>query len=300
MTHPDALRRFNVEIYFPEGSPEGLRLVYKSNWSGLGIVCPRNRYAEAKKRSEFSRSGVYLLIGRNEEDNQEIYIGESETIRDRLDQHHAKKDFWQKAIIFTKDGSPLHKAQVQYLESHLVQLAKRNKNWGLGNNTEPKEPKLSESEEAKVAAYLADVLLILPVLGVDAFVIGAESGEKSQAPPLPQITPYLYFWKGKGWNATGYETSNGFMVQEGSEARLQTTTSMHSSPSNKRDLLIENKVLIRESDHFRFAFNYLFDSPSQAASVCAGSSCSGPVSWKDEKGVTLKNNRKKEAGSKSK
>jgi len=121
MTHPEVHSPFNIRIFFPEGLPDGLRIITKPNWSGLCIVCPRNRYAEAKKRrEEFSRSGVYILVGPDEDDSRELYIGEAETIRKRLDMHHAEKDFWNQAIIFTQSGDPLNKAQVQYLESHLV------------------------------------------------------------------------------------------------------------------------------------------------------------------------------------
>lgn len=60
-------RPFKIEIFVAEGLPDGLRLVKKSNWIGQGIVCPRGRYSEAKKRPEFSRSGVYLLVGQDGE-----------------------------------------------------------------------------------------------------------------------------------------------------------------------------------------------------------------------------------------
>lgn len=56
-------RPFNIRILVAEGMPDGLRLVEKSNWVGLGIICPRGRYPEVKKRAEFSGSGVYILVG---------------------------------------------------------------------------------------------------------------------------------------------------------------------------------------------------------------------------------------------
>ena len=37
---------------------DGLRLVEKSNWVGLGIICPRGRYPEVKRREEFAGSNV--------------------------------------------------------------------------------------------------------------------------------------------------------------------------------------------------------------------------------------------------
>jgi len=286
MTHPEALRPFTIRMLFPEGSPDGLRIITKPNWSGLCIVCPRNRYAESKKqREEFSRSGVYILVGPGEDDSRELYIGEAETIRNRLDMHHAEKDFWNQAIIFTQSGDPLNKAQVQYLESHLVKLAKKYKNWKVENIQEPKEPKLSESEKADSAGYLKEVLLILPVLGVDAFVVGEE----------PQTETHLYTFHGNGWYAKGYETSKGFLVQKQSLACLETTQGLHYISRNKRNQLINEGILIKENEGYRFTVDYNFNSSSQAASVCAGRSCNGRESWKDKKGDTLKMRQEKEA-----
>jgi len=285
MTHPEALRPFTIRMLFPEGSSDGLRIIERPNWSGLGIVCPRNRYVEAKKqRDEFSRSGVYILVGLGDDDRRELYIGESETIRNRLDQHYIDKDFWNQAIIFTQSGAPLNKAQVQYMESHLVKLAKRYGNWKVENNQDPKEPKLSESDKADAAGYLDEVLLLLPILGVNAF----KASESSK------IEAIRYYFKGRGWDATGYETSDGFLVENRSLACLETTKALHSSPRSKRDQLIEKRVLIKEDGGYRFAVDHIFNSSSQAACVCAGYQSNGLTSWKDKEGITLKERKARE------
>lgn len=287
MTHPEAHAPFNIRIFFPEGSPDGLRIITKPNWSGLCIVCPRNRYAEAKKKrvEQFSRSGVYILVGSGEDDSRELYIGEAETIRNRLDLHHAEKDFWNQAIIFTQSGDPLNKAQVQYLESHLVKLAKKYKNWKMDNIQVPREPKLSESEKADSAGYLKEVLLILPVLGVDAFMVGEES----------QAEISLYRFMGEGWDATGYETGSGFLVQKDSLVCLSAKPNLYPSATTKREQLIKERILIKYGEGYRFEVDHIFNSSSQAASVCADRSCNGRTSWKDENGITLKERQKEEA-----
>ncbi len=50
-------------MFLADGTPEGLRLVEKSNWNGLAVMCSRAQYPEARGRDEFSRPGVYLLFG---------------------------------------------------------------------------------------------------------------------------------------------------------------------------------------------------------------------------------------------
>ncbi|MFP4029570.1 MAG: hypothetical protein ACLFWL_17465 [Candidatus Brocadiia bacterium] len=66
----DQQRPFKIQIFVAEGMPDGLRFVEKSNWIGLGIVCPRGRYPAVKEREEFFRSGVYLLVGQDGRDER--------------------------------------------------------------------------------------------------------------------------------------------------------------------------------------------------------------------------------------
>ena len=107
-----------------DGSPSGLWLVEKSNWTGLALMWPRAIHATVRRRPELDRPGVYVLVGPSENSaKQRVYLGEADVLRKRLDQHHAGKDFWTRAIAFTtKDGS-LNKAHAKYLESRLVELA---------------------------------------------------------------------------------------------------------------------------------------------------------------------------------
>ncbi len=282
-------RPFKIQIFVAEGMPDGLRFVEKSNWIGLGIVCPRGRYPEVKNRDEFSLSGVYMLVGQDgHEERPTIYVGEAETVKQRLDRHHAEKDFWQKAIIFTTKGDPLNKAQVQYLEARLFELAQKNKRCRLDNSNAPRQPGLSEADEAEIDGYLVEMLSLLPVLGIDAF-------EKAKPATTRRRT---YYFTTKGGDATGYETSNGFAVEEGSQARGDTVPSLqeHSRGVYRyRQELIEDGVLVEAGNGYRFALDHEFTSPSQAAAVCAGRPANGRTSWKTEDGTTLKEHQQCEA-----
>ena len=286
MTNP---RPFNIRIFVAEGMPDGLRLVEKSNWVGLGIICPRGRYSEVKKRKEFSSSGVYILVGQEgEAERPTLYIGEAETVRNRLDSHYAKKDFWQEAIIFTTKGDPLNKAEVQYLEARLVERAQKLKRCQLDNANNPQRPGLSEADEAEVTGYLDEMLSLLPVLGIDAF-------EQANAAMPGQC---LYQLKGDGWDAKGYETNSGFVAQEGSLARGTTVPSMKEHCLgffNKREQLIEDGILTTCADGLKFSISHEFTSPSQAATVIMGRSSNGRTDWKDADGVSLKEHQEREA-----
>ena len=200
---------FSVRLFLPGGDPEGVKIIEKSNWTGTGLVIPRTLFGESRSRTEFQRAGVYLLVGPDETSQlPRAYLGEGDPIGPRLDQHVKTKDFWTHAVAFTSKDQNLNKAHVQLLESRLVELAKAAKRCVLDNGNSPQSPSLSEADMAEVEGFLADVLLCLPVLGYGFF----------EPAPSPKATSKEFLRSAKGLNARGYETSNGFVVRQGSQA----------------------------------------------------------------------------------
>ena len=55
-------RPFSIHIFVPDGDPDGLRLVGKSNWTGVGVVFNRTNYKHVVSRPEFNRTGVYVWL----------------------------------------------------------------------------------------------------------------------------------------------------------------------------------------------------------------------------------------------
>jgi len=149
---------------------------------------------------------------------------------------------------------------------------------GVLNGTIPALPKLSEPDRADMEAYLREMLVILPLLGVVAFeAIGP------QAPAAARL--YL---KGRGAQATGADTSEGFVVDAGSLARMDSVPSIQSWMEAHRQRLLAEGVLVPDGSYLRFTRAQLFDSPSTAAGVVLGRSANGRVEWKNKAGRTLK------------
>jgi hypothetical protein len=44
---------FTIRIFVPDGDSEGVRIIDRMNWTGLGLVFPRGEWIEVKKRPEF-------------------------------------------------------------------------------------------------------------------------------------------------------------------------------------------------------------------------------------------------------
>lgn len=283
---------FSLRIFVADGDPDGLRVVECSNWIGKALMFPRALLPAVKKRDELGQTGVYLLLGpRDDGEGEMLYVGEGDPIRPRLESHYAQKDFWSRAVCFVAAPGQLNKAHVQFLEANLVRLAKAAKRLPLDNGNAPAEPTLSEADGADMWVFLQNMLGMLPVMGVHAFEQAAPAAAVSAAP--------LLLCKGKGVGASGYESSQGFVVKAGSQAVGESVPSMQQHVRGMYDLrqeLIGNGVLAAEGGGvYRFAQDYVFTSPSTAAAVVLGRGANGRVEWKDAKGRTLKELQQREA-----
>lgn len=270
---------FSVRIFIPTGEPEGLRIVEKSNWTGMGLVFPRARFSEVRLREELQRAGVYVLWGPGKSGQlPRVYVGEGDTVLPRLEQHVKQKDFWMHAAVFTSKDENLNKAHVQYLESRLVALAAEAKRAELDNGNVPQLPRLAEADRADAEAFLADLLLCLPVVGVNLFEKPKSEGRQSDDLIL----------KSKGIEAHGQDGAQGFVVRAGSQAVKEEVPSIHEYLRALRSALLEQGVLEDAGEVYRLTQDYIFNSPSTASGVLLGRSANGRTEWKDAKGRTLK------------
>ncbi|MGE0640725.1 MAG: GIY-YIG nuclease family protein [Thermoanaerobaculia bacterium] len=281
---------FSLRIFVADGDPDGLRLVERSNWIGKAVIFPRPLFPKVRGREEFQQTGVYLLIGPREQgDGEQIYVGEGDPVRPRLEQHYAKKDFWTRAVFFVAGPGQLNKAHVQYLESQLIKQAAAAKRVPLENGNTPAEPTLSEADRADMNVFLGNILGMLPVLGIHAF--------EQSSPKVASDGPLLKC-QGKGVVASGRDTAQGFVVYSGSLATKDHTPSLAKhfpSVVELRAQLGKNGVLVEDKGMLRFTQNYTFTSPSMAASVALGRASNGRTEWKDSAGRTLKELQEAEA-----
>ena len=276
---PDT-RGTSIRLYLADGRADGFRLVEKSNWTGLGLVSSRSDYTNARKRDEYVRPGVYLLTGPPSGSalKDQLYIGEADDVRDRVDQHLRGKDFWMTVVAFTSKDENLNKAHVRYLEARLVQLATKAGRVNVLNGTVPALPKLSEPDRADMEAYLREMLVILPLLGIVAFEeIAARAPRAAQS-----------HLKGNGAQATGADSPEGFVVFAGSLARMESVPSIQAWLEAHRERLRQEGTLVPDGSYLLFTRAELFDSPSTATGVILGRSANGRAEWKSESGQSLK------------
>ena len=273
-------RPFFIRVLVPTGDPDGLRIVEKSNWPGVGVVFNRTNYKEVVNRGEFDKTGVYVLVGTSDDSIlPTIYVGEGDRVKNRLNQHYGKKDFWDWAVFFVAKDDSLNKAHVQHLEAELLRLAKEAKQCKLDNGQGAVAPTLSEAELALADSFLQDILSIFPLLGLGVF-------EKTVT-TVKQPTDLLTI-DSKGIKASGYEDAKGFVVVKGSQLVKGEVQSIHQYMSTLRKDLLAQGIIVDQGQYYAFAQDQVFTSPSTAAGVILGRTANGRIEWKNSEGKTLK------------
>ena len=273
-----------LELFFIDGKPDGMLTAEVFGWTGHILVAPRTRLPEALKRKESSYTGVYILLGEQDEEPL-AYIGEGESIAARIKSHDAKKDWWSRVVFITSAANNLHKAHVQYLESRLVQEGIAAANTKLENGTSPSLPSLSEAAKANMETFVSQLLMVLPAIRVDLFTSNAKpdrqieifNAQVSKDNPVFELT-----LKREGIIATAILEDGEFIIQKGSLVRAEYVGDRSEKSYYWRhyDKLVEQGILVDQGKHKVFTQSYAFPSTSAAGAVCNGRSTAGPTAWK--------------------
>ncbi len=158
---------FAITIFSTTGDPNGIRHIDKSNWSGFGVAFAKEQLPDLKDEPSFKQAGIYILVGNAAEET--IYIGEADPVGDRLRNHKTNKEGWTWGVYFVDKNDRIGKTEIQFLEYSLLVLAKKIDRAILLNKNSVTEPSMSLVARATARAFLSDMLLVLPMLGITAF-----------------------------------------------------------------------------------------------------------------------------------
>jgi hypothetical protein len=298
-----------------DGTPQGLRVVERMGWTGSCLAFARSDYAQARSRPEVARAGVYVLVGPDPDGHrtQRVYVGEADEVRTRLDAHQKEKDFWTHGFVLSTKDESLNKAHVRYLESRLLRIARVVDAASLDNGTAPPLPRLSEPEVAEMETYLRDALTLFPLVGVTVFDLvdteevpeprtGGTATDAAWTPPSGDVVPTTgpvhgpaFFLRTHLTQAEGRDDARGFLVYEGATARAEAKVMIRSYQQIRDRLISEGTLVPHGVGQLRLTKNFVFESPSAAASVLSGGSKNGRISWVDGTGRTLKERQEQSA-----
>lgn len=277
----------SIKMFLADGSPNGILTAEIINWTGHVLSAPRTKLSELIQREECSRTGVYFLVGYDSENLLPIvYIGESDDVANRLKQHNRTeeaggKDFWEKVCLVTGKDQNITKTHIKYLESRLIEIARRGGQCHLMNGTSHQYSKLPESDTADMEYFLEQIQVVLPVLGFYFLKELKRSNERLQNSTNNFLTEFVseaeFYLTTKDINASAKVIDGDFVVLKGSKVqRLSNSTFNYTMLRNS---LIERGVI--DPVDFIFTQDYSFNSPSAASGVIQGRSSNGRKEWKE-------------------
>jgi len=282
----------SIRVYLDDATVTGIRYAELVNWTGQAIVCPRNRLNELKNWPETSKPGVYFLFEGHFSDTKPLaYIGESEDVAGRLTSHDRNKDFWSEVVIFTSKDSNLTKAHIKYLESSLVAISKNANRYNLENGNSPTESSLPRADSDAMEEFIENMRMVIGVLGYSILEPILKSKYHNDINDIHGSTEESLsnlFFNVNNISARGAVTDEGFVLKKGSQFSTYNTESIPGKILSIKNQYITNGKIINDNDTLVASEDILLSSASYAAAIVAGTSRSGPQSWKTASGKTMK------------
>jgi Domain of unknown function (DUF4357) len=283
----------SIRIFLIDGTASGMRTAELGLSTIKALVVPRASLSIAAARSEPQRTGVYVLVGQDAEvaNQKRIYVGEGDTIFDRITKHDKDpdKDFWDEAVLLVSKDDNLTKAHVRFIEARLIALAKQAKRSVVANGTAPSEQgKLPEADAVEMGEFIEQARLLLGALGYDIFEQQLSATPSAAAPPTTELVatqtvPPTFKMSGAHFDASMVVDSAAgqFIVRSGSTAKKVEVASLPPTYKNLRAQLVHSGVLeTADENSFRFTQDYAFSAPTPAAQVVSGNTANGRTAWK--------------------
>lgn len=282
-----------IQLFLVDGKPTGLRKATIHGWTGVLFVSGASAFGDLTARNEVDRTGVYILSGPDPDSAgaTRVYIGSGNSVAERIKQSALKRDFWETAITVTTSDDDLSKGHAEYLEVRLIQLTATAGRVTLDNATQPdfQRRRLPEADVANMEQFLANLRIILPVIGLDML--------KPQPKAVAQVTKpieertigevqFVLRHATIDVNATAVQEDGEFIVLEGSQA-LADMGFASNNYARLKSHLIEEGVLsavrfpgAEPTPHrLWFVRPWSFSSPSAAGAVILDRNTNGRTRW---------------------
>jgi len=274
------MRSTTIKLVLHDGTPFGLTTVELTNWSGRAIIVPRPALGQLRALSLATQPTVYFLRSERE-DRERLYVGQSDELSRRLSHHAREKDWWDESVAFT--SSDFGATAIRYLEHVFVRRLLDERIVRVDNGTAPSRPPIPREHADAMDEYVdraSDVLI-----GLGYHFIALDAAITSSA----RETGIAVRCTGPHADAHGFYDAHGLLVVRGSVSRHPFAPSTPDRIRGLRDELVASGILQPSRDGIlEFTKDYLFSSPSTAASVVLARSSNGWTDWKDEHNLELR------------
>jgi hypothetical protein len=207
-----------------------------------------------------------------------VYIGEADSVRDRIGDSAGRRGYWETAVVVTTADEALTKGHVRYLEARLIEMTKDAGRVVLDNTQMPDADRrrLPEADRANMEAFLANLKIILPVVGLELLKPRPQGVVKDTASSEIRFEVRHR----SGVKAIAVEGEGEFVVLEESEALKDADYARNSYAKLKQELIADHILEpTADGEKFRFTRAHAFHSPSAAGSVVLDRDTNGRTSW---------------------
>lgn len=286
----------NFNLFLMDGEVTGRIKCTLLNWTGIAYKIPRPYLEKCKDRKDLKRSGVYFLFGKNDDGDDEVYIGQAgirkngEGVLFRVAEHLKDENYFSDAVMLTTQNNSFGPTEISYLENKFTNMAIDVDRFKVRNGNDPNPGNVTEEKESELEDFIEYSKMVLGVLGYKIFVpiIDKSSKEKNEnINDDKELMLHLLRESGKSnrpIKAKCKRTDEGFVVLKDSMIETIDSAAIPKAIKELRNECIKNKEIIDG----RISKNYLFKSPSYAAAFVLGVTTNGRIQWKTEKGITLK------------
>lgn len=170
-------KSISINIFLIDGTPTGRIKSTMQNWTGVGYKVPRNLLRECDQfggdiQEHLKQSGIYFLLGEDNEGNPCIYIGQAILRKNgngllaRLKEHNKKTNeiycnYWNEVICFTTTNNSFGATEISYLENKFTNLAKESNRYTILNGNEPNIGNVTEEKESELEEFIDKAKVIM-------------------------------------------------------------------------------------------------------------------------------------------
>lgn len=290
----------NFNLFLMDGEVTGRIKCTLANWTGLAYKIPRIYLEKCKDRSDLKQSGVYFLFGKNNSDEDEVYIGQAgirkngEGVLFRVAEHLRDSFEFTDVVMLTTQNNSFGPTEISYLENRFTNIAIEVDRYKVRNANDPNPGNVTEEKESELEEFIEYSKMVLGVLGYKIFVpIIARDTAETNDDKDDNLTLYLSRTSRKSnrlIEAKCKRTNEGYVVLKGSMIEENDSRAIPKTIKDLRDKCKEEKEIING----KIEKNFLFNSPSYAASFVLGMYTNGRTDWKTVEGITLKDLEEKE------
>lgn len=287
----------NFNLYLMDGDVTGRIKCTLANWTGLAYKVPRSYLDKCKDRQDLKQSGVYFLFGKNDNGEDEVYIGQAgirkngEGVLFRVAEHLKDEAYFSDAVMLTTQNNSFGPTEISYLENKFTNMAISTDRFKVRNGNDPNPGNVTEEKESELEDFVEYSKMVLGVLGYKLFVpLVKSTGEENVEEHIEENEELILYLSrkvktsNKIIEAKCMRTNEGFVVLKDSMIEKIDSPSIPKTIKDIREKCRGANEIIDG----RLTKNYLFNSPSYAASFVIGMTTNGRTDWKTENGLTLK------------